>query len=168
MGQRELWDVGEEAFVAKRSVLVPVGAPLRVQRPKAPFVRQTMMWSKYRASSFRALRSALVSFEQTRAYGQFCRFLRDELWVDCRVWSRGYRLDYIQFLHGEPQYRLSHHQLLLGKLYIRPGELAAAQHALASYLMSAYGFTVGEVYQTTIRLNAYKLKSLSLLAKAAS
>lgn len=129
--------------------------------------QQKMLWPKYKDVSFVARRTALVSFAHTKAYGRFVRFLRDDLWLDCCVYAGRYRLDYVQLEYGDPQYRLSRKKMLIGKVYIKPGQMTAVQRELAAYLMAAYGFTVRDIKPTQIRWNEYKRKSAELLAKKA-
>jgi hypothetical protein len=129
-------------------------------------VRQ-MRLPQFRQTDLGARRTALVSFERTLAYQRFCRFLRDEMWLDCCIYAGHYRLDYVQLEFGQPQYRFSRGKLLLGKVYLKPGQLTRTQRELAAYLMAVYGFIIGPVKPTRIAWTDYKQKAELLLAKKA-
>lgn len=171
MGQPELWKLDAEAFAARRAGLICLHdvSWARVKVRRVPLLRQKLLWPSYKDASFRALRSALVDFGQTRAYGQFWRFLRDELWLDQYVRSGSYRLEYWQPMDGEAQYRLYLAELLLGVMDVKPARLAVIQRSTAAYLMSAYGFTVGRTHLTRLSVETYKYTDVAvLLTKIAS
>lgn len=148
MGQRELWKLDEQAFAARRVALVQDVSDARPLATQVREMRQRGWWSRAGAAMFWARRSVLVDFRQSRAYGVFWRFLRDELRVDNYIRCGGYRLEYLKFMHGDPQYRLYYGKLLLGVVDVPRRHLPVLQQQVALYTLSAYGFWRGKVYFT--------------------
>lgn len=148
MGQRELWKLDDEAFAARRVALVQDVSEVRPLVTPVREMRQRLLWPHSGAMVFWALRPALVDFRQTKAYGVFWRFLRDELRLDNYIRRGAYRLEYLRFMHGDPQYRLYCGDLLLGVVDVTRRNLPVTQQQVALYTMSAYGFWRGKVYFT--------------------
>lgn len=146
--QRELWKLDDEAFAARRSALVQDVSNARPLVTQVREMKQRGWWSRAGEAMFWARRSVLVDFRQTSAYGVFWRFLRDDLHVDNYIRCGGYRLEYLSFMYGEPQYRLYCGKMLLGVVDAMRGNLMVTQRQIAAYTMAAYGFWRGKVYFT--------------------
>lgn len=151
MKQTLLWADGN--FAARRTVLVnPSSNPSpRTVRGTSPCkARQRELWPRLADYRFAAFRTAVVDVRQMRSYERFVRFLRDELWLDMYVRRGQYRLEYVSFLHGEPQYRVYCRAVALCVMDTDPARLGRVQRAVAAYAMAAYGFQPGQTYLTRI------------------
>lgn len=138
--QAELW--AEHDFAARRTALaqvVPCAAMTPVRKSKVKWQALPL------GDNFIARRTALLAFNP-KAYEQFCRFLRDELWVDQYIRCGEYRLEYIAFQHGAPQYRIYRGNVVWYVTDTKPKKqskqkpLADIQREVAAYAMSVYGF----------------------------
>lgn len=154
MKQAMLWADGN--FEARRTVLVnptphenpSLALPVNGEGTGCSCAKQREMWPRLADYRFAAPRTALVDVRHTREYERFVRFLRDKLWLDQYIRRGRHRLEYISFLHGDPQYRIYCRGIVL---YVRDADrLAVVQPEVAAYAMAAYGFVPGITYLTKI------------------
>lgn len=130
-------------------------------------MKQKLLWPNLRQSSYAARRTALASFDSTRACVRLYRLLRDRFFYDDALYVSPYRLEYVML--ECPQYRLYRGGLLIGVVDVHPERLDSIQRQLAAYLVSAYGFTVEAVTYVRRRtpINASKYKQPRLFPKSA-
>lgn len=161
MKQAMLWSEGD--FSAKRTVLTSPPAPLSITwrggtdtagRVPARRLRQREFWPRRADAAFAASRTVVADMRHTREYQQFVRFLRDQMWLDQYIRQGWYRLEYISFQNGEPQYRVYRGQVVLR--VFDADRLAAVQREVAGYALAAYGFRPGRTYLTRINPLARK------------
>lgn len=95
--------------------------------------RQRHLWPQKR--NFSARRTALVSFEETRAARRLRRLIRDQLDYDMALICGGYRLEWLYLEAGYPHFCLKRRREILGIVDVaRPALLPDIQTRLAGYL----------------------------------
>lgn len=148
MMQHALW--AQADFSARRTALVNVSPSAPVLMVVAsPAGRQREFWPRRVDASFAASRTMLVDVTGMAAYQRFARFLRDQLRLDHYIRRGRYRLEYVSFTHGSPQYRMYCQDVVLA-VAEAGSPLLHVQRKVAAYAMAAYGFSPGEVYFTRI------------------
>jgi hypothetical protein len=101
-------------------------------------VGEKLLWPDH---NFAARRTALVRLD-AKVCERFSRFLRDDLWLDQYIRQGRYRLEYLVFQHGAPQYRIYRGKVVWYVADAKPKSLQQIQREVAQYAMSVYGFGV--------------------------
>lgn len=149
MHQQALWPNAD--YSARRTALIamPSTSAFNLMIVDATAWRQREFWPRRADAGFAASRTMLVDVTAMAAYQQFARFLRDQLRLDHYIRRGRYRLEYVAFQHGAPQYRIYCRDIVLAVAETSIG-LMQVQRGVAAYAMAAYGFAPGEVYFTRI------------------